>query len=314
MRRIDIPRPKISWFIGIIIFLFALGMMMPEEAVSETGEGRPITLATAMAKTRHSSGYVPVSVEQERRAAGLFERLLRGEKDPNIAAGLGKLGLVLGQVRIGDELLTLIREAPGHAEGKGVYVFRAAGAPVLLQVPHRFTDLGTGEIAAAMLKESTFRAAAWNTVPRSYGGPDGTRVDADLAHIETSIFNAFGIAFARSVPKGRVAQIHGFARGSRETFAGQAAGVIVSAGIETPSPSAREVARCMAAALKPEPARLFSEEVRELGGTTNSNGKTLRAIGFEGFVHLELSREVRSRLLDDATFRGRFTRCVLPSG
>lgn len=268
-----------------------------------------ITIETALAETKLVGGYLAATQKEMDRSEDAFARLIKGERSANLENTFKRIGFVLGPVTISGKAHMLVREAPDRLEGKGVYVVRQEGCPVLLQAPHRFKDLDTGDIAALLMQHQLFRAVAWNTAPRWYD-EEGLRVDADLAHIAISHFNAFGKAFARAAPSGRVVQIHGFERTKRTTIEGQSASAIVSAGINTPSTAARNLCTNLALEFVDETSLLYPEQAKELGGTTNENGKALREIGFGGFVHIELSREFRTRLLSEVDTSARFAACV----
>jgi hypothetical protein len=267
-------------------------------------------LSALVEATGLEAGYIWPHADAVARSEALFERLLRDDESAEVRHGLSSIGFDLVSAASGDERLAMVREASEAARGGGVYVFRQRGArPVLLQAPHRFHDIGTGRIVLGLLAVGGIRAAAWNTVPRRHVR-DGEMVDSDLAREPVSHFNAFGQAFARQHPRGRVIQIHGFARENRTTASGAAASVIVSSGTEHPSRAVREVAECLSGVLAPEPVLLFPEDVRELGATTNVNGQILRRMGFRGFVHVELARELRDRLLDEPRLLERVGGCL----
>lgn len=237
------------------------------------------------------------------RARAVFADLLAG-RDPG--DGAAELGLV-GEPR-GDGLV-LLREPAGERTGLGSYLLRRGGAALLLQAPHADTDLDTGRLVELLMTEGDAAAAAWNSVPRAYEA-GGRRVAADLARAPESLFNALALAFAELRPGGLVVQIHGHARERRRTEAGRTADVILSAGSREPSAVARAVAACLAERWPEEVVRLFPEQVEELGATANATGRALQAEGFGGFLHLELSRELRRRLVADRAARDGLTACL----
>jgi hypothetical protein len=60
---------------------------------------------------------------------------------------------------------------------------------------------------------------------------------------------------------------------------------------------------------------LFPEEVRELGGTTNTNAAALRALGGAAeFLHLEMARDVRRDLVRQPALRARMGECLIGGG
>lgn len=239
-------------------------------------------------------------------AEALFERTLRGG-DEALAKAWEELDMRLSEVRDGGERFWLLREGAGKT-GRGVYLFRRAGAlPLVWQAPHGFKDLDTDRLALALLREGRAVAATWNSVPRD-GGRGGER-DADLAHLPESYLTAFSRAFVRVHPDGAVIQLHGFAPEGRKDRGAREADLILSAGHRYPGYRLRQVAACLGGKL-PGAVRLYPDQARELGGTTNRIGRLLRELGLAGFIHGELSPALRRRLLDSSELRGAFLDCL----
>lgn len=280
------------------------------EVRQEAGMMADMGIETILNSTALKKGFEQATKEQERVAADHFERLLADGTSPDLLRELESLEFLVQKRSSPYGSLLFVREAPERATGKGFYTIAEHGAPVLLQAPHRDEDAGTGTIVAQLMEEHDFKAAAWNTVPRWYGGVSG-RVNADLAHIEVSHFNAFGLAFARVFPEGRVVQIHGFSRDKRSTASGRSASIIVSSGTSRAGAAARAIADCLASTLTAETVLLYPTQVRELGATTNTNAQALRANGFYNFVHIELSREIRDALVADPNLRTRFAKSIV---
>jgi len=256
-----------------------------------------------LAETATEPRYVPPSSEAVAVAEGLFVRLMHGEWDDAIERGFADLGFDVGRLWVGLERLTVVREAPGRGEGRGVYLLRdgAARPAVALQAPHRPSDLDTDVLVARLMAEHPFAAAGWNTVHRRA---------ADLAHLERTYFNAFTRAFARVHRRGRVVQFHGFDPDSRESGQGAGAEIVVSAGTRRPTRLHRDVRECLGETLASR-VRLFPDEVGELGATTNANAAALRAMGFRRFIHLEMIRAVRRDLIADRQHRRYLAACLL---
>jgi hypothetical protein len=191
----------------------------------------------------------------------------------------------------GNQQLWLLRELPSHRTGRGFYVFRPTAAiPVVLEAPHSFADRNTRPLTARLFVNSRCAAAAWNTVHRKI---------ADLAHTEQCFLNAFTRAFLRvQGPQAMVCQLHGFAREKRATRTGRTSDIIVSNGSKlTQSWLYHAVAdfrsRCPEIAI-----RLYPGEVSELGATTNWQGRVVRETVVGKFLHLELSAELRTSLIN----------------
>ena len=201
-----------------------------------------------------------------------------------------------------------LREAAEGCRGQGYYVIRKRG-PVLLvlQAPHAYTDLYTGDIAHSML-DGAADVVAWNTTSRRtpVDGADGT---ADLARRDDSLFAALTRSLARGHARVRVVQLHGFASERRKTAAGARAAVIVSSGSRWVTPPVDAIARCLGDFVD-GPVAVFPRDVTELGATTNLHGAILRRFGHEGFIHVEMNLPTRRRLMMEAAWQRRFSACL----
>lgn len=237
----------------------------------------------------------PASAELE-QARELFRELAAGrygERSRNLAATLAMELIAI------DGDTWVLREQAEAKRGRGLFVFRQAGGPLLL-VPHSFKDEMTREIGLALFAEGKFGAAAWNTVPRN---------EADMAHLTQTYFQTFTLALAERQPRNTVLQIHGFDPGKRRTEAAAGMAAILSAGHGYPSGRLRQQVQCLRERLG-ESIGLYPETVRELGGTGNAQGNALLAMGVQGFVHAELSRGLRGQLLQETSIRRHFLVCL----
>lgn len=202
-----------------------------------------------------------------------------------------------------------VDEPEGRCRGGGTYLLRSESGllPLLITAPHRGADRHTGPLAMALMVEGRARAAGWNSVPRRSSCKSGT---SDLARIARHPFTALSAGFARAYPNGRVVQVHGFDRNRRTTPEGKAASIILSNGSTFVSPTLRALVACLRHSLPSENVAVFPTDVSELGALRNAQGRRLRAIGFEGFVHAELSLDLRERLMSDYSLRRRFGSCL----
>lgn len=238
----------------------------------------------------------------------LFDAALAGERAPT----LDNTGLNVQPAPEGWNG-ALYSERPGRCEGRGVYLVRSGQVqPLAITAPHRGADRHTGSLAAQLFLESNAAAAAWNSAPRR---PTPACPHAlDLAKAPDHPFTAFALSFARRYPEGRMVQLHGFDRRKRAAAATGEAAMIVSNATMTPDPGLLDLADCLSVALDPAPVLVFPFEAKELGALTNAQGQALRQAGFGGFVHLEMSAELRQRLVADKGLRGRFIRCLSGAG
>lgn len=259
---------------------------------------------------RRCDNFSPLDARQLRLAEAGFAELLGsgGVLPDNAVAFWGELGFTLSLVDVEGEQWLVLGEMAQQCRGQGMYLIRRGrAAEVLLQVPHGYFDRHTDDIASGLL-QAPLRAYAFNTVPRHFSREDD-RVDADLAHRADTAFSALSRAFARTSAAGRLVQLHGFNAAKRETAAGRSAAAIVSAGSNWPSMASSAVASCLQSLLD-EPVRLYPQEVGELGGTSNIQGQLLRALGHNGFVHVELNLALRERLRHEKQLRTSFAACL----
>ena len=304
---------RARWPVTAVLTLggMLVGAIAGAPARAEAEGPGPAPIGAALDAVRAEAGFQAPSWRTMQDARAVFRRLLTGEAEPR-AAALQPFGLVARPVRLGTGRAYAVSDPPAEVRGRGFYLLdqEAPGtSDVLLQAPHRFKDLDTGEIVAELVAGGGFRAAAWNTVPR-WAPDDRSDRSSDVAHLDVSLFNAFTLAFADAYPEGAVVQIHGYARGHRDTPAGRRAEVIVSSGTRRLHGPARAVCRCLDSALDAVVLG-YGESVLELGATTNRNAAALRRIGFRRFVHVEMVRELRRRVLEEPDVQARLRRCLL---
>lgn len=229
----------------------------------------------------------------------IFARLLRGEHGPGLEEQARKAGWLIRSDEHEKGDLVVMSEAPGAMRGRGLYAFFGRGRHAL-QAPHVPTDGLTGDVLLRFAHDRLPRALAWNTVPRIRG---------DMAHLADTEFIEFSQAFAQAHPEEKIIQLHGFDVDLRKTDAAASSGAIVSATHRRPSSELKRAVLCLKERVE-SATRLYGEDVRELGGTTNTVAKALRGGGYEHFIHLEAALPLRERLLQDATQRRDLLICL----
>ncbi len=250
---------------------------------------------------REARGFdVPTAREAERARAGFASVLGGGDGVPD---GLERL-------RFSDRAgVTGLREAAGACQGRGAYLLRKVSMrPLALVAPHRGSDRHTGTLVDLLFAEQPIAAAAWNSAPRRAGESCAA---GDPARHATHYLTAFSLAFAQTYPGGRIIQLHGFDTKKRESSAAQLADMIVSEGSDTPSGHLFDLADCLSATLAPRRVAVYPNEVAELGALTNQQGQALRNAGFGGFVHIEISAQLRADMVQDRALRDGFAACLL---
>lgn len=181
-------------------------------------------------------------------------------------------------------------------------------ANVFVEVPHSFFDAGTLPIGFQLFEELGARALLINTYHR--GGNESAeerkrlalseRSPFDVAHREDSYFHIAHGAAVRQAPDAWFVQLHGF---STESAPGVDA-------IVSPGPTQTDVAslaRRFRDELPDFEFRVYPDEIRTLGGTTNVQGQLNREVSAP-FVHLELSARLRESLRKDPRVMARFAR------
>ena len=237
---------------------------------------------------------------------GCSDRALRRAEVALAAAGWRSDRLSLGD---GPLILTV-----HDTLGGGYFAWRCGpAADVVVQAPHSFFDLDTAEIVRAMFTEVGVRGAMWNTIHRYRATPDERPEDAlhpaDVAHQPASLFQTWTLSAADAWPGLRVVQVHGFA-GSEVV-----ADVVLSSGVEDAAPVA--LGGRLDGQLGPlddgaaATVAVFGVDTDLLGATTNAQARALVGGAGETFLHVELSRELRTWLRAGSDRPGAFLRIVM---
>ena len=277
--------------------------------LAETSGGAPDVLERLREDSR-AYAYEQPNAADVQVAKEMFALLLRPERDlDRVVALCVQLHLDLLRVREGEQRFLIIAEPPDRRMGRGFFVFRTSPAvATVLQAPHAFYDVLTGDIVHRLFMENRALAAAWNTASRRVPIGDSEHV-ADLAHLKRSYFQAFTEAVTEAKPEVEVIQLHGFTRSKRTSPQGKVSDIILSNGTRKPPARLSQSVECLeqrcGAAVS-----LFPRDVNELGGTTNTQVRAFRRAGRRGFLHVELSRPLRERLARDARTRLYFWHCL----
>ncbi len=216
--------------------------------------------------------------------------------------------------------LWFVSEPSNDRRGRGIYLIRVgqlapeSGVELLLQAPHSRFDKRTGHIALRMLLEDrsgATRALFINSTHR-FRQPDGSRdrrkpASKNLADAAHNPQHPFARTTARLLERHElsVVQLHGFSRGA-------AAGdpdIIVSTGTTRPHPASIATLAQLRSRLPEYSGGHFGVDTDRLGAQQNIQGQTARATG-RCFVHIELSGELRVKLLNDSELRRRFASAV----
>lgn len=268
------------------------------------------TLAMLLAPLRRAQGFHVPDAAEAAAAQAMFGNALRqgGVNEAGLAREASQFGLSAGRLEFPEGLS--LAETADDCAGRGAYLLRRGEGliPVALVAPHRGADRETGPIAQQLFAESRFAAAAWNSAPRR---PQRDCPHAgDVARAPTHYITAFSLAFAARYPGGRVVQLHGFERNLRSDAAARQADAIISNGSDVPSDRLLDFADCLTTAFPERRILVYPIETGELGALENAQGRALRAAGYQGFTHLELSAEFRAQLVVDPQLRARLAACL----
>lgn len=180
----------------------------------------------------------------------------------------------------GADLVVLEERGKESRRGWGVYVHAPGSTSrLVVEVPHPSSDLRTVDHGVELFRRSGGRALLVAGAHRDAGGAG----EADVARQRETLFHRLHAATV--TPTSVVYQTHGFAD---DTSPGH--DVVVSTGAR-PTEMARELTRRLEAASF-DTCLFDIDRCRELGATTNVQGRHTRAAG-AAFLHVELARRLR---------------------
>ncbi len=229
------------------------------------------------------------------------------------AVGAASVGFELFALESAASRLVVLREAQDARRGGGIYALRAVirGRPLVLQAPHAFHDVGTGDLAREAFEATGAAALTLNTVHRHLGAREGAPSSgspADVAHVPMSHFQGATRGLARALPRAVFCQIHGYSAARHPELSG--IDLVASRGeasaVADPAFD-RLVDRLERLAGKGRVA-VYGRDPRadRLGATRNVQGRFLNAYSDDAFYHLELSAGLRERLGQEPALRAEF--------
>ncbi|MBE1299905.1 MAG: hypothetical protein GJ680_08390 [Alteromonadaceae bacterium] len=179
----------------------------------------------------------------------------------------------------------------------------------ILQVPHAFFDLKTGEIG-----QQWFEQAPEDVRPDILMRNVEHRYEtekSDLSRIPKSLFTAVVDTFLEMQMQIAIIQVHGFNDARRETVSAGGADFILSNGTPIPEPYLLAVQSCLRdnnGLL----ARVYGRDVFELGATINPVGRLInrRNTNKASFLHIEMPSRIRTAFAEQQIGE-EATRCLL---
>jgi hypothetical protein len=268
--------------------------------VTEAGPGVPALVEAAQGDPRGEYTPAPASGRQRARvlARGLMLAAVSGDTDFLITGAVeaSELGFELIGVQADGETLAVLGDASGDGRGLLIVRFGPDARPVVLQAPHSFFDIGTGQLAAEIMARSDVRVLQVNTrhrntVPAESGQPPPT----DLAHRTDSWFHALTLGILDGLERPLLVQLHGF---GRQTIEDPAVDAVASCGATDNTAVLNALAGALASGLPQLGVARYPDEISVLGGTSNVQGRALIGRTDAAFLHLELSPEARKQVLD----------------
>jgi len=315
-----IPMPRAHDLLWLVLTA-SCPMSTPDDASQRQGDGSgvaPIGEEQALGERRvravlwpdlRGTPYVAADAAHVAATEALVAAAVEHAVGDTDAARLPELahaaGMVVERWRIDGQPYLALLEGPSASGSTGAFVLHVgprvtAGPERILQAPHAFHDVGTGELALAVFLAAPggFRGLFTNTRHR-YVQADGRKQKrahnpADVCHNDAHPFVAATMGAVHALGQVEVVQLHGFGedvlRDQPEVWA-----VVSNGDPEGESARAAEVTDALRRAFGATFVR-YPEEAADLGGTTNVIGQRVRAEPPASFLHLELSSEFRSEL------------------
>ncbi len=289
----SIGKPMIKVFNFLIILLFFCTQVNAEKPDQQWD------------RAFNKGKFVLPGTDEIRQVGKAYQDELQGRAEE-------ELWNAIAMQRIEQKDTVYLRENPDNQKGRGVFAIKHGVhlKPWLLQAPHAKFDRYTGRLVEKIFSEGEYQAAMWNSVPRK------TQVEnsvldrtADMAHLSGTYWQAVTEGFARIHADGKIIQFHGFDQSKRKSEAGRTSDMIISAGHQYPPIWIQKLAQCLKKTLSLN-VSLYPRDVRELGATTNIQGQLLKSRGFNGFLHIEMSKPLRQQLLQSRKLRQLLVNCI----
>lgn len=278
-----------------MIHIALVMMLLPVSIAAQVSEE---SLNRAMSNTN----YAKPKPDDLASSTALFSQTLQcQELTPSLLKAWDRLGFELTNAAWGNKSLFLLREKQGQEQGQGFYLFRPGTSSQLAwQTPHAKSDLNTGAIGLKLMIEGNARAFACSTISRK---------KADMAHLESTFFHSFTLAFARTFPDGILVQLHGFETGNYAAKGVGPVDSILSNGQRRPPAWLRELKESMRNRFVSN-TQLYPIDIQELGATKNAQANAFARLGHEGFAHWELNAKLRRTLLTNMAMRAIVLECI----
>ncbi len=216
-----------------------------------------------------------------------------------------------------EKTYVLIHEQEGIRAGGGLYLFRKPPDQrcEVLMAPHGFFDLYTGRIGVESFFGTRADALLLNSASR-YTGNRKSKKDiygTDVAHRDDNYYFSVFQALADNCSEGVFVQLHGFNTSTYFDKPAEQFDIILSAG--------DDVGKAVGWAKKA--SAIFSKEFPKmkiarygveigglLGGESNVHKRYIAKKKDHLFFHIEMSKELRTKLKDDRAYANMFYKCL----
>lgn len=259
-------------------------------------------LKDTLESSKTTESYIPLYSTEFIKAQKLFELLLKGNFDQTSNHHeWDSLGYSITKLCMKSDEFLIIRPVQKTSQAQGIFIFRKDYThSLLIQAPHRFHDLYTGDLALNLFVENSVQVSAWNTVHRD---------EIDFGKAKNSMFHALTLASIHSKPKMKILQLHGFGSKSKRDGSSVKADIILSNGTKRPTGSLSLLSNCFEASGSLNVA-VYPIHVRQLGGTTNIASRAMSNKGFDNFIHFEMSKPLRLQAKEDKKIRYHIINCI----
>ena len=188
------------------------------------------------------------------------------------------------------------------ANGGGALIYRLNAKACIISIPHRYFDTHTYTIGEQVFNTLCQLMLA-NTHHRHSESLDEQSMD--YSKRSDNLHNAAILAFQSLHPSAKVIQLHGFNQSKRKSHKGKKADFIISQGRKG-NAIKQQLTLCLSKISRN--SFFYPELIQELGGTKNILHK-LNLTPFS-FIHIEISKPMRERLLKEQHTMSQFSECI----
>ncbi|MFT4624325.1 MAG: hypothetical protein ACI8PZ_002984 [Myxococcota bacterium] len=244
------------------------------------------------ARRASPEAFVLPSVRERYALAMLARDLVRHARSKRLPRSIPRRAEALGwTISVEGDVAVLAEGGPGQGGGLLAVRLGRSTSALVVQAPHPWFDLNTGRIACRMFEENPEIFAVMVATVHRRAAPG-----SDAAHSPEQGFQAMTQGVVDGLPAPLFVQLHGYGRTSD-------ADAVLSPGSAWMRPGEFESALvAVQEALDLEDVRT-GVEVPELGAKTNVQGRLVA--GRARFLHMELSKAPRDRLLAEPELRAR---------